>query len=144
MADAARQETTQGHELFLSTILEAIFRTINNRPFIAGGHYGREDREKDMASFQQKFLAAKWDLACKKALELHARLRHRNAHPDWLTTPSGALSKKELKESTKDLIFLSRFYGYMILALAGFKDLEPLFPIVRFSDEPQQSEPTKP
>jgi len=135
MADASRQDTTQGHELFLSTILEAIFRTINNRPFIPGGHYGREDREKDMASFQQNFLTANWDSACKKALELHARLRHRNAHPDWLTTPSGVLSKEELKKSTKDLIFLSRFYGYMILALAGFKDLEPLFPIVRFSDE---------
>jgi hypothetical protein len=66
---------------------------------------------------------------------LHARLRHRNAHPDWLTTPNGVLSKEELKESTKDLIFLSRFYGYMILALAGFKEVEPLFPIVRFSDE---------
>jgi hypothetical protein len=143
MTDASRQNTTQGRELFLSTILEAIFRTINNRPFIAGGHYGREDREKDMASFQQNFLTAKWDLACKKALELHARLRHRNAHPDWLTIPSGGLSKEELKESTKDLIFLSRFYGYMILALAGFKDLEPLFPIVRFSDDPQQPEPTK-
>lgn len=26
-------------------------------------------------------------------------------------------------------ILLSRFYGYMILALAGFKDLEPKFPI---------------
>jgi hypothetical protein len=27
-----------------------------------------------------------------------------------------------------DMILLSRFYGYMILAIAGFKNLEPVFP----------------
>jgi hypothetical protein len=139
MADASRQDTIQGRELLLSTILDAIFNTINNRPFTPGGHYGRKDREKDMANFQQSFLTAKWESACKKALESHARLRHRNAHPDWLTTPCGVLSREELKKSTKDLVFLSRFYGYIILALAGFKDLEALFPIVRFSDEVEKS-----
>jgi hypothetical protein len=43
--------------------------------------------------------------------------------------------KKQLKKSSLGLIFLSRFYGYMILAMAGVKDLQPLFPVVRFSDE---------
>jgi hypothetical protein len=144
MADASRQETWQGRELLLSTILEAIFRTINNRPFIAGkDFYGEKDRKRDMDQFQRAFLTDKWSTACDKALEIHRRLQHRNAHPDWLTTSNGVMSKKELKQSTKDLIFLSRFYGYMILGLAGFKDLEPLFPIVRFSDEPQQPEPSK-
>jgi len=32
MADASRQKTAQGQELLLATILEAVFRTINNRP----------------------------------------------------------------------------------------------------------------
>jgi hypothetical protein len=135
MADASRQNTPQGGELLLSTILDAIFNTINNRPFIPGGHYGRADRKRDMANFQKKFLTAKWDVACRKALELQARLRHRNAHPDWLKTPYGVLYKEELRESTENVIFVSRFYGYMILALAGFKDLEPLFPIVQFSND---------
>ncbi|MDB6066555.1 MAG: hypothetical protein JWR26_2763 [Pedosphaera sp.] len=137
MADASRQETWQCRELLLSTILEAIFRTINNRPFKAGGFYRAKDRKEDMERFQRKFLAEKWGRACENALRIHTRLRHRNAHPDWLTTPNGVLSKEELRQSTANLIFLSRFYGYMILAMAGFKDLEPLFPVVRFSDDLQ-------
>jgi hypothetical protein len=55
-------------------------------------------------------------------------LRHRSAHPDWLFTQGGALSDEEMKKSVDCMIFLSRFYGYMILALAGFQDLEPRFP----------------
>lgn len=85
--------------------------------------------------FKKKYFSEKWSPACESALKVYARLRHRNAHPDWLTTPNGVLSKEELKQSTKDLVLLSRFYGYMILALAGFKDLESLFPIVRFGDD---------
>lgn len=141
MADASRQDTTQGHELLLSTILEAALRTIDGKPFKMGDYSW--DRNGSMTSFQQKYLSGKfddkWKQTCEKILEVRGRLRDRNAHPDWLTTPNGVLSKEELKESTKNLIFLSRFYGYMILALAGFKDLEPLFPIVRFSDEVEKS-----
>lgn len=144
MADASRQNTTQGHELLLSTILEAIFRTINGRPFGSGDSYKEKRRKADMKLFQENFLSDKWLPACEGALKICKRLRDRNAHPDWLTIPNGVMSKKELKQSTKDMIFLSRFYGYMILAMAGFKDLEPLFPIVRFSDEPQSPEPPKP
>jgi len=33
-----------------------------------------------------------------------------------------------MEKSLDDMIFLSRFYGYMILALAGFRDLKPDFP----------------
>jgi hypothetical protein len=141
MADASRQDTTQGHELLLSTILEAALRTIDDKPFKMGDYSW--DRKASMTSFQQKYLSGKfddkWKQTCEKILEVRGRLRDRNAHPDWLTTPNGVLSKEELKKSAKNLISLSRFYGYMILAMAGFKDLEPLFPIVRFSDEVEKS-----
>ena len=141
MADAARQHTTQGQELLLSTILEAALRTIDGKPFKTGDYSWK--RKASVNSFQQKYLSGKfddkWKQTCEKILEVRGRLRDRNAHPDWLTTPDGVLSKEELKKSTKNLILLSRFYGYMILALAGFKDLEPLFPIVRFSDEVKTS-----
>jgi len=144
MADASRQETIQGRELLLSTILEAALRTIDGKPFKLGDYSWK--RKTSLATFQQKYLSAKfnWETTCEEVLKIYARLRHRNAHPDWLTTPDGVLSKDELKKSTKNLIILSRFYGYMILAMAGFKDLEPLFPIVRFHDEQQQPEPPKP
>jgi hypothetical protein len=135
MADASRQKTGQGQELLLATILEAVFRTINNRPFKVGDYYPEKKRRADMEQFRTNFFSDKWVRACDRALELHSKLRHRNAHPDWLTSPDGTLSKKQLKESYADSVFLSRFYGYMILGMAGFKDLEPRFPNVRFSDE---------
>ena len=135
MADASRQKTAQGQELLLATILEAVFRTINNRPFKAGGYYTKEMRTADMERFRKDFLSDKWVKACDKALELHGELRHRNAHPDWLTSDDGGMSKAELKKSYSDLIYMSRFYGYMILGMAGFKDLEPRFPVVRFSED---------
>jgi hypothetical protein len=55
-------------------------------------------------------------------------LRNRNAHPDWLFSQGGSLSEEEQAKSLDSMIFLSRFYGYMILALAGFRDLRPNFP----------------
>jgi uncharacterized membrane protein len=134
MADASRQNTTQGKELLLATILEAIFRTINQRPFKVGDYYPAKKRQADMLKFRIEFLSDKWIDSCSKALELHEKLRHRNAHPDWLTSDDGALSKTRLQESYADMIYLSRFYGYMILAMAGFKDLEPWFPVARFGD----------
>jgi len=134
MADASHQRNTQAKELLLATILEAIFRTINNRPFKAGGHYRENMRKADMEKFRTDFFSEKWSKACNRALELHKELRHRNAHPDWLTSDDGGLSKAELKKSYANLIFMSRFYGYMILGMAGFKNLKPQFPVVRFSE----------
>ena len=55
-------------------------------------------------------------------------MRHRNAHPDWLTIRGGALEEPSLERSLDDIVFLSAFYGYMVRSLAGFKDLKPRFP----------------
>ncbi len=55
-------------------------------------------------------------------------MRHRNAHPDFLLKKGGYLSEEYREKSVDDMIYLSRFYGYMILAMAGFQDLEPQFP----------------
>jgi hypothetical protein len=139
MADASRQKTTQGQELLLATILEAALRTLYNLPFQERKSGSTTlppfNRKSLLEQFRTDFLSDKWIKACDKALELHTKLRHRNAHPDWLTSPDGTLSKEQLKESYAASVFLSRFYGYMILGMAGFKDLEPRFPIVRFSDK---------
>jgi hypothetical protein len=138
MTDASRQQTRQGQELLLATVLEAILRTMYKIPFRerkSGSPATPFNRKDLMEKFRIDFLGDTWKKACEKALEVHTKLRHRNAHPDWLTSPDGTLSKIQLKESSVALVFLSRFYGYMILAMAGFKDLKPLFPNVRFSDE---------
>jgi hypothetical protein len=135
MADASRQKNTQAKELLLATILEAVLRTIYNHPFQEGKSGRLFMRRNEMERFRKEFLSDKWIKCCNTALEVHVKLRHRNAHPDWLTSQSGALSKPELKKSYERQICLSRFYGYMILGMAGFKDLEPLFPIVKFSED---------
>jgi antitoxin ParD1/3/4 len=61
-------------------------------------------------------------------MKAHTYLRDRNAHPDWLFSQGGSLSEAEQVQSLDNMLLLSRFYGYMILALAGFKNLEPIFP----------------
>jgi hypothetical protein len=130
LAEASRQETWQSRELLVATTLDAALRTLDNHPFKSG-----DDSWKILQSFErfcQTYFGTGWEDACKRALEVRKRLRHRNAHPEWITYPEGSLSKPEWCQSIEDLTFLSRFYGYMILALAGFKTLQPKFLPVPF------------
>ena len=126
IADASRQRTWQGRELLLSTILEAALRTLYGQPFQPGVYSWPV--EEYLEKFRQDFLTVKWQDACRRVLEVQKRLRHRNAHPDWLSDEGGSESKAEMEQSVDDMVFLSSFYGYMIMAIAGFKDVEPSFP----------------
>jgi hypothetical protein len=126
IADASRQKTWQGSELLLATILEAALRTLYNEPFDPRVYAWPV---KDyLERFRKDYLADSWQDACVRALEVRKRLRDRNAHPDWLTQEGGRESKPALEQALDDVVFLSTFYGYMILAIAGFKDIEPKFP----------------
>ncbi len=127
---SAQQETWEARELLVGTVLEAALRTIDNHPFKNGDYTWKVRQSLD--SFRQKYWDSKWVTACDRALTVRDRLRHRNAHPDWITRPGGVMSKEEQSKSIEDLTFLSQFYGYMILALAGVKDLEPVFTVVQF------------
>jgi hypothetical protein len=126
MLEASRQQTWQAEELLLSTILEAALRSIDKHPFQPKDDSWKIDAA--LKRFREKYLSKDWKKYCQEALNIHRELRHRNAHPDWLFSQGGYLSEEQLEKSLDDMIFLSRFYGYMILALAGFKDLEPIFP----------------
>jgi hypothetical protein len=130
LAEASRQETWESRELLTGTTMEAALRTLDNHPFKPGDHTWKVKQSLD--SFRQNYLDSNWEHACIKALEVRERLRHRNAHPDWVTNNGGSFSKPEWRQSIEDLTFLSRFYGYMILALAGFKPLQPRFPKLQF------------
>ena len=123
---ASQQQTRPGKELMLSTILEAVLRNVDERPFVEGD--GTWDIGESLRNFQKKYFSQTWEDACNKALRARKRLRHRNAHPDWLFSQGGSLSDEEMEKSLDDMIFLSRFYGYMIKALAGFRNLKPEFP----------------
>lgn len=136
VASAAQQPNVQAQELLLATVLEAALRTLYGQPFDPN-HNARTDPfdlRACLKKFREQYLSAdletgrKWKKVHAKVFRVHKQLRDRNAHPDWLTSAHGALSDARIKESVNDMIFLSRFYGYMILALAGFRSLEPIFP----------------
>jgi hypothetical protein len=125
--EASKQQSAQAAELLCSTILEAVLRTIAGRPM------NPKKREKfdvkcELGRFRDSFLSSKWQKACDDVLTSWRYLRHRNAHPDWLTTHGGGMATTTMAEALDHTIRLSRFYGFMILALAGWKDLEPVFP----------------
>lgn len=125
MFDAFSQRTAAATELLMSTILEAALRSWEGRPFRSGEKYSVDSALK---RFRERYLGKAWRRSCSHAVEVFRRLRHRNAHPDWLTRPGGGLSVEEAHQSTADTLFLSRFYGYMMLALAGANIAEPRFP----------------
>ena len=127
LVEASKQKTLQGQEFLISTVVDAALRTIDREPFRV---HDRDtwDPDTSMKQFRQNYLSDRWVKPCEKVMQARKRLRHRNAHPDWLYTERGALSDEQLAISLDDKILLSRFCGHMILALAGFKDLEPVFP----------------
>ncbi len=129
MIEARVQKNSQTRELLLSTILEAALRNIDNRPFQKKKSEAKSwEVSKSLKQFLKNYLSDEWMPLSTEVMKAHTYLRDRNAHPDWLFKQGGALSKEETEKALDNMIFLSRFYGYMILTLAGFKNLEPKFP----------------
>jgi hypothetical protein len=135
IVDAANQKSDAGKALLLSTVLEASLRTLYKLPYVSGrsSHEDPFKLSKILRQFQTEYLTGSHDSKWKKkidvVIEAYKRLRHRSAHPDWITTQGGMMSDLEIEQSINDMILLSRFYGYMILAISGTKDLEPQFPV---------------
>ena len=110
----------------MSTILEAALRTLFGHPFVSGDRTFNIGRR--LTEFRKKYLDDEWTAACKSALGARSRLRHRNAHPDWLSSADGSESPARYTQALDDIIFLCHFYGYMVLAVAGIQ-VKPRFPI---------------
>jgi hypothetical protein len=123
MAEAEKQRTWQGRALLLATIMEATLRTLEGHPFRA--HDRSFIAEQAFTRFQNRYFSEAWADTCERAYQTFRRLRHRNAHPDWLYEETGALSDDQRSETYNDMVFLSKFYGYMILAISGFTDITP-------------------
>lgn len=126
LVEASNQQSRQARELLLSTILEASLRSIDNRPFKNGDNSW--DEIKSLKNFFSKYLISEDDEYVNRVKREYFYLRNRNAHPDWLFSQGGSLSEEEKVKSLDSMIFLSRFYGYMILALAGLENIRPKFP----------------
>jgi hypothetical protein len=126
IAESSRQKSSQAKEFLLSTILEAALRNIDKHPFKA-----KKDSwnvGQSLRSFLQGYFPEQWIPLHSQIMKSHTYLRDRNAHPDWLFSQGGSRSEDEREKALDSMVFLSRFYGYMILALAGFEGLEPYFP----------------
>ena len=128
VAEAASQQLQTTQEFMVSTILEAAMRTIYNHSVSRSDRSNGLVKRRLTADFKRDYLSNNWGGSCEKMFETFQRLRTRNAHPDWLTDSGGAMSTEMRTEALDDMIYMCRFYGYMILALAGFRELEPNFP----------------
>lgn len=127
MVEADRQKPYYTSELILSTILEATLRTLYNKPFQDKGPKEKFVVRQYLTKFLKDYLTVEWEKACEEAIHAQRRLRHRNAHPDWLETGGGSLSIEQKEQSMKDAVYLSWFYRYMVLAISGNKTIEPKF-----------------
>lgn len=129
LIEASRQTNWQVTELLVATILEAALRNIDSQPFQTKKSKSQKwNVGNSLRNFIDSYLSEDWKDYYSRVMRAHTYLRDRNAHPDWLFTKGGSLSEEEREKSLDSMIFLSRFYGYMILALAGFKNLKPYFP----------------
>ena len=129
MVDASAQKNAYIMELLISTTLEAILRNIDNQPFNSGG--AKWNVGCSLHAFLKKYFDSCYDIDSLKVkiMKAHSSLRDRNAHPDWLFTQGGNLSKEQQEKSFDNMIFLANFYGYIILALLGFQDIQLKFPM---------------
>lgn len=125
---ASSQRFRSAKELIASTALEAALRTVSGAPFVEGsGRRANWTAAASMTAFRDRYLDLSWRKPCKRAVAAHERLRHRNAHPDWIREGKGSQSPESRLAAYEDLRFLIRFYGQMILALSGWRPMDPAF-----------------
>jgi hypothetical protein len=118
----ARQQTRWDDiELILSTALEGTLRALDGVP----SSDQRWKLHDSLPRFQKKYLSAAWRPLRKRALAAFQRLRHSTAHPGWMVDKTAPPAEAARSQSFDDLRFLSRFYGYMILGMAGLPNLQP-------------------
>lgn len=125
--EANNQRLQNSQELLVATVLEATMRTLYNYPANSKDTTGLVNSLLK-GKFKSDYLSNDWRKPCARALEAFKRLRIRNAHPDWLASIDPLSPEVNRVKAIDDITYLCRFYGYMILALAGFRELQPEFP----------------
>ena len=120
---AWRQSTWSDTQLLVSTILEATLRACDGSPW----NDKSWELSDSMTRFRERYLSLAWRLACRRAVDVFGRLRHPTAHPDWRYDDHDPALDSMRAQSFGEMTFLSHFYGYLILALAGVQGLEPTF-----------------
>lgn len=116
-------------EFIMSTSLEATLRTYYEKPFKKSK---KEDEFNNIEPFFKKFRIEffndeynkEWKKIFNNVNKIFNELRHINAHPDWINPPI-FFSTDNKQERYNLLVYLSKFYGYIILALIGYKNIKP-------------------
>jgi len=106
-------------ELLVAIALEGLLRSLEGRPFEPGDWY---DAKKSLSALRKTRFPSVTNDECDAAIEAYKRLRHRNAHPDWLTTDQ-RLSRDELTRSSADKSLLSKLYGRILFEVAGLPEV---------------------
>lgn len=120
---ATRQASWPTVELLVSITLEGIVRALDgSTPMARSWEVGR-----GLTAVRHKYLSNDWRKACKRAADIFDDLRNAGAHPNWALDSQSPVYAQATKDSLAKMLFLCRFYGYLILALAGVKDIEPAF-----------------
>ena len=122
MTESAKQQTYPATELLLAIVMEAMFRHVLNKPFRCqrkGNSINIQDR---MPEFMREHLTSDWERVCDHAVVVQARLRQRNAHPDWMNSDPSVKPWTLPDVRIADLGFLAEFYRGVVFALAGLKE----------------------
>ena len=113
----------------ISSALEAFFRTYYRKPYLM-----KFSCKNCLMSFRRTYFINdyenEWKKVFAKVAACYEKYRHKNAHPDWISD-SIDQTFEQSQEEYNDLVFLSRFYGYLILALTGYTNLEPKAIVVK-------------
>lgn len=115
LVDSLQQRSWGSSELLVSLILEGILRTLDNQPFVPCKTINLPDTMKRL---RKTVFPSITKQQCEDALAAQRRLRHHNAHPDWLSTEE-RFSHAVLTQASHDMAYLSRFYGRIIFEAAG-------------------------
>ncbi len=119
LADSNEQRAWGTSELLVAVVLEGILRTLDGVPFRPREAY---PIDQALLRLRVSHFTMVSEEQCSDALAAHRRLRHRNAHPEWLSLER-RLSREQLTQATDDMAFLSKLYGRIIFCVAGFADV---------------------
>jgi hypothetical protein len=125
---AAESSTWRARSFLISSGLEGAMRTLYGFAFQQKKGRDTFDLSACLKRFQSQYFSDEWSNAIVKVKIAFFRQRDRNAHLDWVTTTDGGLSRQSQVEMYNDLVTLSRFYGYVILAMAKEPGLKPDLP----------------
>lgn len=128
LVEAEKQKNITTQELLTATILEASLRSLYDVPFT------KDSTSNFSVSYylKNRFIpeyadGKKWRKVRKTVWKSFERMRHRNAHPDWLFDDKDIYDDDNITNTFHDLRIMIKFYQQMILLMADI-NIRPSLP----------------